>query len=61
MGAQLAKYFQEAQDIGGSVGRVRLAMLALISSTDANKLPDTAENIGKMQDAFKRLKTEINK
>ena len=61
MGAQLAKYFQEAKSIGGIPSVVRLAMLSLVSSANASKIADSPENVEKMDKAFQELKSELKK
>jgi hypothetical protein len=59
MGLQLEKYYKDAEKIGGINAKVRLAMLSLIPSSKATSLPDSTENIQKLEKAMKQLKTEL--
>ena len=59
MGEKMIKYFDEAERLGGIQGKVRLAMLSLTPSKQAQILPDTSENLHKLQTAIEQLKTEL--
>lgn len=53
MGAKLSKAFDLAKEAGGLQAQMRLAMKAGMSSDKAGGLPDSPENIAKMEKALK--------
>lgn len=55
MGAKLQKAFAMAKDAGGLPVQMRLAMKSGMSSDKAASLPDSPENIQKMEAAFKEV------
>ena len=55
MGAQLASYYQKAQEKGGLQAKVKLAMLTKMSSEQAQTAPDSPENLKLFQQAFTQL------
>jgi len=46
---KLIQYFEFVEKEGGLVGRMRLAMKTKIATEEAEKIPDSAENIAKFQ------------
>ena len=61
MGQELKKYYEKARQMGGVKGIMRLAMLTLMTSADAEKKPDTANNIAKFNNAMLQLEKEFKK
>lgn len=59
MGAKLAEFYKEAEKIGSIKARMRLAILTKISSTQADTVPDSPENMKVFQDAMAKLKMEF--
>ena len=59
MGEKMIKFFEEAERLGGLQGKVRLAMLSLTPSQQARIIPDTPENLRKLQGAIDQLKSEL--
>jgi len=55
MGKRLQKAFDAAKGAGGVQSQMRLAMKAGMSSDKAAAAPDSAENIQKVQAAFKTV------
>ena len=55
MGTKLVALFNEAEQKAGMQGKIRLAMKTAISSDQAASLPDTPENISKVQSALNEL------
>lgn len=55
MGAKLQKAFEMAKDAGGLPVQMRLAMKAGMSSDKAAGMPDSPENIQKVETAFKEV------
>jgi len=59
MGAQLLDFYNQAQALGGLKAKMRLAILTLIPSTKAGKVPDSPENIQKFKGAMFELQKEF--
>lgn len=57
MGERARQYFEDAERSGGIVGKMRLASLAGITSTEAARTEDTAELLGRLADAAQKLGT----
>jgi hypothetical protein len=55
MGAKLQKAFEMAKEAGGLQIQMRLAMKSGMSSEKAASVPDSPENIQKMEAAFKEV------
>jgi hypothetical protein len=55
MGAKLAKALEMAKAAGGLQAQMRLAMKSGMSSDKAAALPDSPENIQKMEAAYKEV------
>lgn len=58
MGQRLSQYFLEAEKIGAANARMRLVMLAHITTSQAAAIPDTSEEIEKFEAIMKRLRAE---
>ena len=61
MGSKLLEYYNEAYRIGSFDAKLRLAMLSLIPSAKATTVPDSPENIKKMEDAIAQVRKEYIK
>ena len=61
MGAKLMQYYEEANRIGSFDARLRLAMLSLIPSAKAATVPDSPENIKKLEEAMAKVRKEFSK
>ena len=61
MGKLLSGYFERAKAMGGIQGVVKLAMITKISSTSAETLPDSPENLKKMEQGFAEVKKALGK
>jgi hypothetical protein len=55
MGAKLQKAFQLAKDAAGLQGQMRLAMKAGMTTEKAAGIPDSPENLKKMQAVLKEV------
>jgi hypothetical protein len=55
MGAKLQKAFQLAKDAAGIQAQMRLAMKSGMSAEKAAGIPDSPENLQKMQSALKEV------
>jgi hypothetical protein len=55
MGAILTKYYEAVAKEGGTVAKMRLAMLTNIPSARAESEPDSPDNIAKFQKAAKEV------
>lgn len=58
MGDQGRKYFEQANQIGGLLGRMRLASIAQVTSTEASTAEDAPELITRLERALQELKRE---
>jgi hypothetical protein len=58
MGAEATRLFEEARAYGGLVGRMKLASLARITSTEAAASEDTPEMLARLRLALNRLRAE---
>lgn len=56
MGAHLVGYFEKIGAERGSAGRMKLAMLTLVSSAKASNEPDSPENIRKFEEAMAKIR-----
>ncbi|MGA3123508.1 MAG: hypothetical protein ABSF69_22290 [Polyangiaceae bacterium] len=56
MGAKLLAFYDQASKEFSAVGRMKLAMLTLISSVKAGDAPDSPENIKKFEAALDKLR-----
>lgn len=61
MGAKLADFFGEAEKLGGTVAKVKLAMLTKLSGKTALAAADSPENIKMMEVALAAVKKELGK
>jgi hypothetical protein len=61
MGAQLVGYFEKVGAEFGAAGRMKLAMLTLITSAKAGSEADSAENIRKFEEAIGQLRRTLKK
>jgi hypothetical protein len=59
MGEKLKKFYDEADKLGGTKAKMRLAMITLISSNDAPSAEDSSENVTKFENAMKEIKKEF--
>jgi hypothetical protein len=59
MGQQLISYFQKIEMIGGLKGKMRLAMISGIPSSQATTLPDEPDKVVKMKEAFDTVSQEF--
>ena len=59
MGAQLLDFYNQAQALGGLKAKMRLAILTLVPSTNAESTPDSPENIQKFKNAMIELQKEF--
>jgi len=55
MGAQLVDFYKKAEAKAGMQGKIKLAMITKMSSDEAEKAPDSPENIQKFQAALDQL------
>ena len=56
MGMKLTAFFEQANKDFGIQGRMKLAMLTKIPSSQAETLPDSPDNLKKFDDALKQIK-----
>jgi len=61
MAKLLTDYFNRAKEMGGIQGVVKLAMISKISSKAAETLPDSPENLKKMELGFAEVKKALGK
>lgn len=61
MAKLLSDYFKRAKELAGIQGVVKLAMITKISSTTAETLPDTPENLKKMEQGLSEVKKALGK
>lgn len=59
MGKRLQGYFDEAHTLGGLVGRMRLASLSQVTSTEAQAVEDRPELVERVQKALDTLRREF--
>lgn len=59
MGTYGQRCFQEADKLGGLVGKMRLASIAQITSTEAATVHDSPELVAKLDSALTRLRAEF--
>ena len=59
MGDKLAKYYDEANAIGGLKAQMRLALLTKMSVKKAESEPDSSDNIDVFEKAMQELKKEF--
>ncbi len=60
MGAKCARYFTDAERLGGLAAKIRLASWARITSTEAAAGPDSPEIIERLTQALERVKLEFS-
>ena len=60
MGAKCARYFTDAERLGGLAAKIRLASLARITSTEAAAGPDSPEIVERLTLALERVKLEYS-
>ncbi len=58
MGERGGKYFKQADELGGLVGRMRLASISQITSTEASSTEDTPELLARLERALQQVKRE---
>jgi transcriptional regulator with GAF, ATPase, and Fis domain len=61
MGKRLVHCFLEAERLGGLVGKMRLASIAQLTSTEAGTIADRAELVERTERALDSLRGEFNK
>jgi len=61
MGKRLVQCFAEADRIGGLVGKMRLASLAQVTSTEAGTIADRAELVERTERALEMLRADFGK
>lgn len=61
MAAQLLDFYELVKREYGPAGRMKLAMLTLISSAQAEKEADSPENIQKFEKALAHIRSELKK
>lgn len=61
MGKRLVQCFTEAERIGGLVGKMRLASMAQVTSTEAGIVADRAELLDRTERALEALRVELGK
>src|SRR5689334_1414160 len=61
MGKRLVHCFAEAERLGGLVGKMRLASLAQVTSTEAATIADRAELVERTERALDMLRTDFGK
>jgi len=59
MGAIVRRFFDEAERAGGIVGKMRLASITRITSTQATTIEDTPDVLAKFEGAMARLQREL--
>lgn len=59
MGAQIHRFFDEAEQVGGVVGKMRLASMTRVTSTQASAIEDTPDVIARFEDAIAKLRKEL--
>ncbi len=59
MGRQSLAFFEEADRVGGLLGKARLASLAQITSTEAATIEDRPEVLARLQAAMVKLRSEL--
>lgn len=59
MGAQLVGYFEKIGAEFGATGRMKLAMLTLVSSANASNEEDSAENIRRFEEAITQVRKTL--
>lgn len=55
MGQKAAAFFVEAERLGGLPGKIRLATMAKVTSTEAASAPDEPELLGRLENALARM------
>jgi len=60
MGAIVRRYFDEAERTGGIVGKMRLASMTRVTSTQAVAIEDSPEIVARFEDAMARLQREFS-
>lgn len=58
MGARLASFYDQAEEVGGLEAKIRMAILTRIPSTRAQVEPDTPENVARFEGALAALRAE---
>jgi GAF domain-containing protein len=61
MGQRLVEYFREAEKVGGLSGRVQLASLARVTSTEAGSIEDTEELCSRFESALAIVAAKFGK
>jgi hypothetical protein len=61
MGKQLVDFFTRAKELGGIQGVVKFAMIAKVSASAAESMPDTPENLKKLEHSFAEMKKQLGK
>jgi phage gp36-like protein len=59
VGEKLVALFDKADKLGGAKARMRMTMIAKITSIKANDLPDSPENVKALEDALKEIEKEF--
>jgi hypothetical protein len=59
LGQKLNEFFAQAEALAGIHGRVRLAQICRMTSTQAEQAPDTTENVRRVSDALTYLKQQV--
>ena len=59
MGARVRQFFDAAEQAGGMIGKMRLASMTRVTSTQAASIEDTPEVIARFEDALAKLQKEF--
>jgi hypothetical protein len=60
MGQRVVQSFEEAERLGGLMGKIRLASKALIASTEAAAVPDSPELLERVEKAMQAIRAEFS-
>ena len=60
MGQKLVEFYNETKKIGGLTAQVRLAILTMISSANAQDAPDSPENLKTFRESMEIIKKEFS-
>lgn len=59
MGAVVQRFFEEADQLAGIVGKMRLASMTRVTSTQAATIEDSPELLSRFEDALAKLRRDI--
>ena len=55
MGIRMKEIYTRVEELGGLAAKIKFAKITLMSSQDAELMPDTPENIEKLEKAFLKV------